>query len=177
MKLINKLIDNQYEFTYIDHSRIIARAFLLNDNNEVCLLKIEGNDIFGNRNYFETPGGGVNNNESLSEAVVREIKEETGYNSIMLQEIGYVEDYYNLIHRHNINYYFLLKVTSYDKTDLLEYEKSIIKEVKWFSLEDAIKIYENMNKDKLEILVKNRELPVLLEVYKIIRGKSYERVK
>lgn len=177
MKCINKLKDNQYPYTYIDHTRIIARAFLLNDKNEVCLLKIEGKDDFGNRNYYETPGGGVDKDESLKDAVIREVKEETGYNSIVLQELGYVEDYYNLIHRHNINNYFLLKATSYDKTDLLEYEKTIIKEVKWFSLEEAILKYENMNKEKLEILVKNRELQVLLEVYEIIRGEKYERIK
>ena len=34
-----------------------------------------------------------------------------------------------------------------------------------------------MNKEKLEILVKNRELQVLLEVYEIIRGEKYERIK
>ena len=172
-----KLNDNQYPNNGVDHTRKVTRAILLNDKNEVCLLKIFGNDIFGVRDYFETPGGGVDDNESLVDAVVREVKEETGYNSVVLQEIGYVEDYYNLIHRHNINNYFLLKTTSYDKVDLLEYEKTIIKEVKWFSLEEAIEKYEKMNKEKLEILVRNRELQVLLEVYEIIRGRKYERIK
>ena len=78
MKCINELIDDQYPFNGITHTRKIARAFLLNDNNELCLLKIEGTDDFGLRDYYETPGGGVKEDEDLKDAVIREVLEETG---------------------------------------------------------------------------------------------------
>ena len=112
MKINLKLKDDQYPYTYIDHSRHIARAILINEKNEVCLLKLLGDDDFGHRDYVETPGGGVNINETPSQAVIREVKEETGCESEIIDIIGIVEDYYNLIHRHNINYYFLVKVKS-----------------------------------------------------------------
>ena len=170
MGCINKLIDDQYEYTSITHDRVIARAILINTDNEVCLLHIKGVDDFGNRDYYETPGGGVNENENIEHAVIREVLEETGYKAEILCNLGYVDDYYNLINRHNINHYFLLKVLKYENEQLEEYEKGIIKEKIWVSFDKAIKLYENMNKEKLEILVSRRELPVLLKAYKIIRG-------
>lgn len=171
MKCINELIDDQYPLEEITHTRIIARAILLNEKNEVCLLKIDGYDDFGHRNYYETPGGGVNDGEDLKHAVIREVLEETGITAHIISEIGYVSDYYNLIKRHNMNYYFLLKVDSYGNKHLEEYEKSIIKGMNFYSLKEAVKLYENMNKDKLEILVSRRELPVLLEAISILKNK------
>ena len=170
MKIINKLIDDQYDKSNITHTRKIARAILLNEENKICLLHVLGDDDFGHRDYYETPGGGVNENELLEEAVIREIKEETGYNSYIVQELGIVEDYYNLIHRHNINHYYLLKTTSYEKEELEEYEKGIIDSKIFVDIDTAISLYENMNKEKLEILVKNRELPILKMVKEILKG-------
>ena len=170
MKVINRLIDDQYDKSTITHTRKIARAILLNEENKVCLLHVLGDDDFGHRDYYETPGGGVNENELIEEAVIREIKEETGYNSYIVQELGIVEDYYNLIHRHNINHYYLLKTTSYEKEELEEYEKGIIDSKIFVDIDTAISLYENMNKEKLEILVKNRELPILKMVKEILKG-------
>ena len=170
MKIINKLIDDQYDKSNITHTRKIARAILLNEENKVCLLHVLGDDDFGHRDYYETPGGGVNENELIEEAVIREIKEETGHNSYIVQELGIVEDYYNLIHRHNINHYYLLKTTSYEKEELEEYEKGIIDSKVFVDIDTAISLYENMNKEKLEILVKNRELPILKMVKEILKG-------
>lgn len=170
MKIINKLFDDQYDKSTITHTRKIARAILLNEENKVCLLHVLGDDDFGHRDYYETPGGGVNENEKIEEAVIREIKEETGYNSYIVQELGIVEDYYNLIHRHNINHYYLLKTTSYEKEELEEYEKGIIDSKVFVDIDTAISLYENMNKEKLEILVKNRELPILKMVKEILKG-------
>lgn len=162
MKCINILKDDQYEFNGITHSRKIARGILINENKEVCLLHVVTIDDFGNRNYYETPGGGVNDDENINDAIIREVKEETGFNSKIICEIGYVEDDYNLIHRHNINYYYLLKATSFENEMLEEYEKNVIAEKVWVSIDKAIQLYENMGKEKIEILVKRRELPILL---------------
>ena len=161
MKCINKLKDNQYPFTYIDHTRIIARAILLNDKNEVCLLKIEGVDDFGNRNYYETPGGGVNDGENLYEGVLREVEEETGFKCEVIKELGYVKDYYNLIHRENLSYYFLLRFVSKGDTHLEFYEQEMFKGVCWFKLDDAIEVMNQKGTSGVAKLVKEREVPIL----------------
>lgn len=48
-----------------------AATVVLNDNNQILLLK-------GPRRGWELPGGQVEEGESLSDAAVRETKEETG---------------------------------------------------------------------------------------------------
>ena len=92
MKINLKLKDDQYEYTYIDHTRHIARAVLINDKNEVCLLKLVGDDDFGHRDYVETPGGGININEHVLDAVIREVKEETGLDVEVGKLIGVYTD-------------------------------------------------------------------------------------
>ena len=65
------------------------------------------NDLFGHYDYFETPGGGIDQGENPEQAVVRECREELGYEVRILAEIGYVDDFYNLIGRENHQHYFL----------------------------------------------------------------------
>ena len=38
MKVNLKLIDDQYDYTYIDHTRHIARAIHINEDNKVSLF-------------------------------------------------------------------------------------------------------------------------------------------
>ncbi|MGM9857977.1 MAG: NUDIX domain-containing protein [Bacilli bacterium] len=161
MELIGEFKDDQYNCDYIDHIRNIARAIVLNERNEIALIHVSGNDIFGYRDYFETPGGGVNKNESLEQAVIREILEEIGYKCTIKNEIGWVKDFYNLIHRENHSYYFLLKVIEKETQHLEEYEKTMFKEIVWVSIEDAISLYKKMPNYGVSKLVKQRELPIL----------------
>lgn len=173
MECINELVDDQYPFTEITHTRDVARAILVDGDKKgwkVCLMHLKCEDkLFGDRDYYETPGGGVEKGESLAHAVIREVEEETGYQASIVCPIGYVSDYYNLIKRHNMNYYFLLKVEGKGSTHLEDYEKSMISEMKWFSLSEAIEAYETHNSAPLEKLVCARELPVLKKAMEILR--------
>ena len=161
MKTILKLIDNEYPFTYIDHTRKVARAILVNEKKEVALNKLHGFDAFGSRNYYETPGGGFKKYETSKQAVKREVLEETGYEIEIISPIGIVDDYYNLIHRHNRNFYFLCKTKKYVGKHLEEYESSMIEKLVWVDIDEAIKLYENMDVSPVARLVINRELPIL----------------
>ena len=172
MRCLAKLEDDQYKKTKITHTRIITRAIILNDKDEICLLHLLGDDLFGHRDYYETPGGGIKENETLEEALLREIKEETGIDCDIISPIGFVDDYYNAIYRHNMNYYYLCKAKSYGKPSLEDYEKTIINGMIFVNIDEAIKIYENMNKEKIEILVSRRELPVLRKVKEMLEKKD-----
>lgn len=161
MKVLYKLKDDQFEFKGITHNRVAARAVVFNDENKVGILRVYGQDIFGFRDYFETPGGGVKENEDLKEAVKREVLEELGVSAEILDEIGIVEDDYNLIYRRNIVYYYLMKVTEIKEKHLEEYEKTLIDDVRWLDIDEVISCYENLKDEKLAILIKRRELPIL----------------
>ena len=161
MKTILKLVDNEFAFTYIDHTRKVARAILVNEKGEVALNKLHGEDMFGSRNYYETPGGGFKKYETSKQALYREIREETGYEVEIISPIGIVDDYYNLIHRHNKNYYYLCKTRLFLGKKLEEYESSMIEKLVWVDIDTAIKLYENMDVSPVARLVINRELPIL----------------
>ncbi len=161
MKLLQVLLDDQYSFKGIKEKRLIARAILLNEHNEICLEHLYGDDAFGHRDYYETPGGGIEENESLIDGLKREVEEELGYKIKVIQELGLVIDNYNLIARENYNYYFLAKVIGSGQKHQTLFEQKMIKSRQFYSLEDAIKKYEDMQNELVGALVKQRELPIL----------------
>ena len=166
-----KLKDDQYPNNGITHTRKISRAILFNEQNEVCLLKINGYDEFGLRDYYETPGGGVDENESFEEALIRELDEEVGVQARIVMFIGEVQDYYNLIYRKNVNRYYLCKV---EKNTNIHHESegdNLIEKIEFCSLEQAIEKYKAMKNHGVSKLVRERELPILLEVKRLIESK------
>lgn len=117
-----KLQDTQWPKTYIDHDRQIVRAIVVDDEQNFYFVKVQRDDDFGKGTFIETSGGGVEAGEDLTTALKRELKEELGANVDILCKIGVVSDYYNLIHRHNINNYFLCKINSFGKKHLTQAE-------------------------------------------------------
>ena len=96
------------------------------------------------------------------EAIHRELKEELGASVEVLCKIGTVSDYYNQIHRHNVNHYFLCLVTSFGKTEMTskeleEFELSTLK----LTYEEAFEEYKRCAAKPWGVLLANRELPVL----------------
>ena len=86
-------------------------------------------------------------------------------------KIGIVSDYYNLIHRHNINSYFLCKIKSFGEKNLTQDEiESFHLSTLKMSYEEAVMEYENRKSTRLGTLVANRELPVLHRAKEIIDG-------
>lgn len=160
--------DDQYMFKGVTHVREIARAILIDDKNNVCLEKIVDDDGFGPRDYYETPGGGIKNGESHKEALKREIEEEVGYKCEVLEEIAEVHDYYNLINRKNINYFYLVRAKEKVSQHLEPDEKIRIQKIIWVPIDEAIRLYENMQNVLVGRIVKQRELPVLLLAKKLL---------
>lgn len=170
MKHLYTLRDDQFEFKGITHDRHAARAIILNEKNEIALLRVYGEDDLGFRDYYETPGGGVKPYESIEQAVIREAEEEIGYKCEIICNIGYVDDYYNIICRHNITHYFLLRTIEKTTKHLEEYETKLIDNVLWFHIDEAIKTFENCPDNKFSILIKRREIPILKIAKEIMKG-------
>jgi len=162
------LKDNEWDYEYTDHDREIARAVVFDDDMNFYFVRATRDDDFGKATLIETSGGGVEAGEQLHCAILRELKEELGAQAQIVCEIGVVDDYYNLIHRHNINHYFLCKATSFGTKNLTkdEIEDFHLATLK-LSYEDAVARYKEYSNTKIGRLIANRELPVL-EQAKII---------
>lgn len=156
------LSDNEWPLDYIDHDRVIVRAIVVDEAGYFYFVRVKRDDDFGNVTLIETSGGGVEVDESLDLAIKRELQEELGAVVNIVSKIGIVSDYYNLIHRHNINHYYLCKVTSFGEKNLTkdEIECFHLQTLK-LSYEEAVNEYEKRSCSKLGRLLANRELPIL----------------
>ena len=154
--------DTEWPFTYTDHDRMIVRAIVFDDDGYLYFVRANRNDEFGKATLIETSGGGVEPGEDLITAIERELKEELGAEVDVLEKIGVVSDYYNLIHRHNINNYYLCRARAFGEKHLTQdeieqFHLSILK--LWY--EDAVREYELRRDSKLGRLIAQRELPIL----------------
>ena len=121
-----------------------ARGIIIR-NNKVAMVYSK------KYNYYEFPGGGIKNNETPVDAMIREVKEETGLNIInsLIKEFGichciqkgdpediFIQD----------NYFYIASVTDkIDKTCLDDYEKE---EEYQFVFVDALTAIKNNRSTK-----------------------------
>jgi 8-oxo-dGTP pyrophosphatase MutT (NUDIX family) len=169
MSVLLKFKDDQYMFKGVTHTREIARAILIDEHNNVCLEKLKDDDGFGPRDYYETPGGGIKAGESHIDALHREIEEEVGYKCEVLEHIADVEDYYNLIYRKNINHFYLVRRKEKVNQHLEEDEKIRIEKIIWVPIDEAIRLYEEMQNVLVGKIVKQRELTILKMAKEMIK--------
>jgi 8-oxo-dGTP pyrophosphatase MutT (NUDIX family) len=171
-----ELQDNEWKFEYVDHDRQIARAIVFDESGYLYFVRAVRDDDFGKATLIETSGGGVEPGEELTQAIKRELKEELGIETDIVCKIGVVSDYYNLIHRHNINNYYLCKVASFGEKNLTkdEIESFHLSTLK-LTFEDAVKEYEKCSTTRLGRLVANRELPILRRAKEIMDVKYSQK--
>ena len=156
------LEDYEWPLEYIDHDRQIARAIVFDDDGYLYFVRAQRDDDFGKVTTIETAGGGVEKGEDPDKAILRELKEELGVDAGIVTKIGVVSDYYNRIHRHNLNNYYLCKIESFGTKELTqdEIEKFHLSTLK-LTYEEAVAEYEKCRDSSLGRLLANRELPVL----------------
>lgn len=168
-ELYLELQDTQWKFEYTDHDRNITRAIVYDENGWFYFVRANRNDDFGKATLIETSGGGVEDGEDLLAAIKRELKEELGVQVKVLCKIGVVSDYYNLIHRHNVNNYYLCKVKSFGQKSLTQDEiNSFHLSTLKLSYDDAVREYEICSNTRLGKLIADRELPVLRRAKELI---------
>ena len=139
-----------YPKSEIKIKRKTVRVILVNDKKQIALLHILGKDKFGDRDHYETIGGGVNVNEDLITSLRREVLEEVVYTIKNIKEIGKIDIEYCLLNRIDEGHFFYAEIDEYKGTSLEEYEKEIFDKVEWFSLSSIDELYskeiENVGK-------------------------------
>lgn len=163
------LTDEEWPFEYTDHDRHIVRAIVYDDDGYFYFVRADRDDDFGRAVVIETSGGGVEAGEDLNEAIKRELKEELGAEVEVVCKIGIVSDYYNLIHRHNINNFYLCRAISFGNKNLTQDEIDCFHlSTLRLTYDEALKEYEGNLNSRLGRIIRNRELPMLLRAKEIL---------
>ena len=164
-----ELQDTEWPFEYVDHDREIVRAIVFDDDGYYYFVRAQRDDDFGRATLIETPGGGVENGEDFWSAIKRELKEELGAKVEIICKIGFVSDYYHLIHRHNLNNYYLCRALSFGNKNLTRDERENFHlSALRLTYGEAVSEYIRCSDTKIGRLIANRELPILRQAKKII---------
>lgn len=95
---------------------------------------------------YDTPGGGMNLGETIEEALVREIKEETGYDARVGSVVACENSFYTMSHNrgcvHAIALYYTCEIIGGELSDkfLDELEKEYSSLAEWVPLEKILEI-------------------------------------
>ena len=122
---------------HFDNLRYASRAVIIKDN--MILLSYEVNT-----DLWKLPGGGLENDETASDAVIREVREETGHiiepSSLILE----IDEYYG--NSKFVTYYFFGDIKGTTNQSLTEGEIKNRLEPRWIAIKEAINIFSNYEK-------------------------------
>lgn len=120
-----------------NYYHMVCEAVILHTDGEYLLMQRSFEKEIYPGKWEIGAGGSALKGENKIEAVLREIKEETGIDSGDLKEI------YHMIHEgHRAIYYGYLLITSYEKNNIRLQEKETIN-YKWISKAELIIFYES----------------------------------
>lgn len=119
--------------------RKAARAIVTNELGQVALLKV------GNRNYHKLPGGGIDGDENVAEALQRELVEEIGCTADITDEVGEIIEYRDQQKMHQVSYcYLATQVGEQQPPDYTPEELTNGFEMIWaWDIDDAISTLKN----------------------------------
>ena len=130
---------------------------ILMHNDEVLVVKMENNS------FYCLPGGHVKLGEDTKSAVIREIKEETGYDSQINKLVAITENFFvrsNGKKVHELSFYYLLNINDKEIINDKEYEiidEEIKHHFKWTQLNELKNIDFKPQELKEKISNKNME--------------------
>ncbi len=143
--------------------RAAARAVVFDDDKNVALLYV------AKHNRHKLPGGGVDEGETINEALIRECQEEIGCQVEQFAEVGEIIEYRDKWSLRNDSFCFLAKVVgAKGKPDFTPDELANGFKIKWVSFEEAIRLLDADNPEDYEgQFIKIRDSLFLKEAYEI----------
>lgn len=118
--------------------RLAARAVLLN-KKKIALLYVSSQE------YYKLPGGGVEEKETIEEALGREMLEETGCTIKIISDIGAVVEYRTHIGILQTSNCFIAEAKTEGTPEFDEGEKTAGYKLEWKSIDNAIKAVHESN--------------------------------
>lgn len=120
--------------------RPTVKVVLFNEEGKIALI---GNKV---NEFFLLPGGGIEDDESILDGIIRECQEETGCEIEIQDALGKSEDFRLRDSKHCISFGYSAKVISYGTPTLTEGEADIGVYVKWVSLPEATELFKLQEK-------------------------------
>jgi ADP-ribose pyrophosphatase YjhB (NUDIX family) len=143
--------------------RRAVRAVLSDQNGHIALMYAK------QRNYYKLPGGGVDEGETLNNALTRELLEETGSTATVTKEIGEVIEWRDFAKMKQISYAFKASlVDNSGKADLTQSEIDEGFELRWADdLDKAIKLVDDTTvHDDIEVVFMSKRDAAILRAAK-----------
>ncbi|MDD5888020.1 MAG: NUDIX hydrolase [bacterium] len=164
--------DNNLEIDDLDYEVIRVKGVIINNNNEVLVAH--------NNNTYQLIGGHVEDGEDMEEALLREVKEETGIDvdsvsGPFMQIMTYAKNYFNS-GKNVCNKIYYYRIVSNDLPNLLETNYDELESQTDFGLfyvklEDFKRFLRDGIKDKTIDENIGRELLLVFDEYNKLYGE------
>lgn len=119
-----------------------ARGILIDDKKRIAMMYMSSVDC------YKLPGGGIELNETIEEAFLREIKEETGYDATIIGYLGEIEEHKAKAQFLQVSYCFLAtKKESVQSQSLTDWEQELGFQLTWMTYQQA---FESLQKSYLQ---------------------------
>jgi len=162
-----------YKETYNPNAkkRESVRVILLDHNNHIALMHV------GIINFYTLPGGGIDENETAEQAVLREIHEETGCACEIIRHLGTIEENSKTCEWNGISHCYLTRVAGekgIPQPTQLELDEK--ESVCWFSFDEVFDKITNQElrgrdarEDGILWIIRERDICMLNESAKEVK--------
>ncbi|CAJ1971614.1 unnamed protein product [Sphenostylis stenocarpa] len=132
LMLVRWIPDTPDTFPANASHRVGVGAFVFNNNKKEVLVVQERGGKFRGSGVWKMPTGAVNEGEDICEAVIREVKEETGIETKFVEVLSFRQSHKSFFEKSDLFFVCMLQPLSFD----IQIQASEIEAAKWMPIED-----------------------------------------